>query len=53
MVPIKLMTILGRIKLPFLVRPIIKNPTEKDFIIENQIDLRISNYWQLNQSAVH
>ncbi len=51
--PIKLITTLGRVRLPFLVRPTGKKPTNEDFIIEHQIDLRCSNCWQLNQSAIH
>lgn len=51
--PLKLMTTIGKIRLPFLVRPISLYPTDNNFLIDNHIDIRDSANWDFAQSAIH
>lgn len=51
--PLKLMTTIGKIRLPFLVRPITLHPTDNNFIINKHIDIRDSANWDFTQSVIH
>ena len=53
MEPFWLMKAMGKIRLPFLVRPSIQEPKNEDFILNNNLDIRCADNWQLNQSAIH
>jgi hypothetical protein len=44
--------LLNRERLPVLVRPICKNPEEKDFFVE-KLDLRDMDNWLIYQSDIH
>ena len=46
------MTTIGKIRLPFLVRPISLYPTDNNFLIDNHIDIRDSANWDFAQSAI-
>ena len=51
--PVKLIHIIGKVRLPFLVRPQVLNPSEKDFFLNNVLDIRNSHNWSFSQSAIH
>jgi len=51
--PVKLMNKLGKIRLPFLVRPAILHPKDSDFLLHNKFDIRDPNLWIFDQSVIH
>lgn len=44
---------LGKIRLPFLTRPLVKNPSQEDFILESKIDMHDTNNWFFQHSVIH